>query len=202
MTIDQDKLRDALDTASCRSHRGNVMPKPVSPQLVHLYELNSRPKSRSAVVPLGENDQPPGQTPRRHTPTRNIMSTAIIIVFAIMCLTAGALLANAAWGRDMTGLTAQLSPSQREWVRNLTDNDGSGCCDDADGIDPVWRMSESSESGYEVMVDGKWLEVEKRALITKPNKIGVARAWKGRRWNEQTQKSETFIRCFVPGAGG
>lgn len=94
-------------------------------------------------------------------------------------------------GRDSTNLSQSLSPDVQEWVRSLRGAHNISCCDDADGIDPVW---ETHENGYRVMFRGDWLSVEGDALLTMPNRLGVARAWIGIKAD-----GKPYVRCFIPG---
>lgn len=93
--------------------------------------------------------------------------------------------------RDTTGLSAQLSQEQKDWVRGLRGPDGISCCDDADGIDPVWRIENDR---YVVHYKGQDLIVDPKNVLTVPNKIGVARAWV---W--VGLDGNPYIRCFLPG---
>ncbi len=94
-------------------------------------------------------------------------------------------------GRDTTNLSRTLSPDVQDWVRGLRGANNILCCDDADGIDPVWDMQ---TSGYRVQFRGDWLRVEPDALLNIPNRLGVARAWIG-----FTADSKPYVRCFIPG---
>ena len=110
------------------------------------------------------------------------MLLAILFVLALLTAPASA--------RDTTGLSAQLSPELQEWTRGLKGKNGIGCCDDADGVDPVWDIKDGK---YRVYHDGKWLVVDDGALLKISNRLGVARAWIGFR------DGESFVRCFLPG---
>ena len=92
---------------------------------------------------------------------------------------------------DTTGLSERLTQEQRDWVRELRAGNGMSCCDDADGIDPEWDIAAGE---YRVRYGGRWLAVPPHALLTQPNRIGVARAWIGH------GEGETFVRCFLPGS--
>src|SRR3974390_1440852 len=96
---------------------------------------------------------------------------------AAIALIAGIVaLAFPAMGRDTTNLSQTLSSDVQEWVRGLRGANNISCCDDADGIDPVW---ETHANGYRVHYQGDWLRVEPDALLSIPNRLGVARAWIG-----------------------
>ena len=106
---------------------------------------------------------------------------------------AAMLAACVAQARDTTGLSDTLSPDQQEWVRSLHSGNSVPCCDNADGIDPEWDTLGTSGTRYRVRYQGQWLDVDASALLTLPNKIGVARAWMGYR------DGNPFVRCFLPG---
>jgi len=97
--------------------------------------------------------------------------------------------------RDTTNLSSTLSPDVGEWVRGLR-NKGSNvqCCDDADGVDPVWDTLGTGETPYRVRYGGRWFGVSRDALITEKNRLGVARAWMGR-----DAVGNPYVRCFLPG---
>jgi hypothetical protein len=91
---------------------------------------------------------------------------------------------------DRTGLSDRLTQEQRDWVHDLRAGNGVSCCDDADGIDPEWDILGGD---YRVRYGGQWLTVAPHALLTQPNRLGVARAWIAH------GEGETFVRCFLPG---
>lgn len=109
---------------------------------------------------------------------------------AVIVLLVIAILSSVAFARDTTGLSDSLTQDQREWVKGLRDKGGTPCCDDADGIDPVWEIKDGQ---YRVFWEQRWLVVSKDALLTQPNKIGVARAWMA------YGDGEMYVRCFLPG---
>jgi hypothetical protein len=95
------------------------------------------------------------------------------------------------YARDTTGLSEKLSPELSDWVRGLKGKHGIGCCDDSDGIDPVWDIAGDR---YRVFHSGRWLVVDDDALLKMPNRLGVARAWIG-----GLSTGAPFVRCFLPG---
>ena len=120
----------------------------------------------------------------------NARTTAIVVarmagIAALMALSLPAL------GRDTTNFGQTLSPDVQEWVRGLRGVNNISCCDDADGIDPVW---ETHGTGYRVQFHGDWLRVEPDALLSIPNRLGVARAWIG-----YSADGRPYVRCFIPG---
>jgi hypothetical protein len=137
-----------------------------------------------------------------HTPRKWIYKTrnsragsSRVLLFAIAVasfgLVAFSLLApDLSRAIDTTGLSERLTQEQRDWVRELRAGNGASCCDDADGIDPEWDILGGE---YRVRYGGRWLVVAPHALLTQPNRIGVARAWIAH------GEGETFVRCFLPG---
>jgi hypothetical protein len=115
----------------------------------------------------------------------------MIVRLAVAAAVGALLLPFSAPARDTTGLSQTLSAEMNEWVRGLHSPGGAWCCDDADGIDPVW---ETSGDGYRVKFQGEWLTVQPTALISTPNRLGVARAWIG-----FTADTKPYVRCFLPG---
>ena len=118
----------------------------------------------------------------------NIFLGAVTIAMVVVALV---LVMRAAPARDTTGLTDRLSQDQQEWVKGLHSPAGMWCCSNADGIDPEWDMT---SDGYRVRYQSEWLPVAPGALITAPNRIGVARAWIG-----FTSDAKPYVRCFLPG---
>ncbi len=87
------------------------------------------------------------------------------------------------------GQYAGTPPDIRDWFHGLRNKDGSGCCDSSDGVrleDAEWGVEEGS---YYVIVKGIKMIVPPSAVLTGPNKVGVAVVWifQGR------------ITCFIPG---
>lgn len=119
------------------------------------------------------------------------MAGASRVAVIVGCMVGALALSLPATGRDTTNLGQTLSPDVQEWVRGLRGANNIFCCDDADGIDPVW---ETHGNGYRVQFHGDWLQVEPDALLTVPNRLGVARAWIGYR-----PDGKPFVRCFIPG---
>ena len=59
------------------------------------------------------------------------------------------------------------------------------------------RMWIGIRGKYRVRLDSQWIEVPPDALVTAPNKFGLAVVWPYKDYEGRTQ-----IRCFIPGAGG
>lgn len=76
------------------------------------------------------------------------------------------------------------------WFDSLKSGKGP-CCSDADGFavsDPDW---ESIGDRYRVKLNGVWYDVPEDAVITQPNRAGVAMVW--------PMTDGVTIRCFLPG---
>jgi len=97
------------------------------------------------------------------------------------------------------GQYSSVDPATRAWVKSLTDQDGNGCCDTADGF-PA-EVDWDTESGqYRVRIDGIWYAVPDKAIITKPNRLGYAVVWYYPEYKDGVPTPH--IRCFIAGAGG
>ena len=62
---------------------------------------------------------------------------------------------------------------------------------------PRLGLARDLDGKYRVWLDGQWIEVPPDALVTVPNKFGLAVVWPYKDYEGRTQ-----IRCFIPGAGG
>jgi hypothetical protein len=94
---------------------------------------------------------------------------------------------------DTDGHGSTFSQSQRDWVKNLKNQQKVPCCDDADGFEPPdWGHTEAG--GYWVTVDGEKLDVPETSVIT-PNLLGEARVW-------VAPTHPKYVRCFLPGFEG
>jgi hypothetical protein len=70
------------------------------------------------------------------------------------------------------------------------------CCAFADGAslqDVDW---DTQVGHYRVRIQGEWIVVPDAAVVTEPNRFGLAVVWPYRDRDGTTQ-----IRCFMPGAG-
>ena len=83
----------------------------------------------------------------------------------------------------------------KQWFDQLASGKGL-CCSLADGRSIDDPDIDTSGDHYKVRVDGVWYVVPDDALITEPNKYGKAVVWPAKDLN-----GETYIRCFLPGAG-
>jgi hypothetical protein len=96
--------------------------------------------------------------------------------------------------RDPEGKYAK-SPL-KQWFDSLASRRGL-CCSVADGVSVADVDWDTKDGKYRVRLDGQWIEVPPEALVTVPNKFGLAVVWPYKDYESKTQ-----IRCFIPGAGG
>lgn len=117
----------------------------------------------------------------------------LIAVIVAGLLAFGCALCRPAYARDH-GQYAGTDPEIRAWVKGLTDKDGNGCCDQADGY-PAEAVWDTDTGRYRVRIDGTWHDVPDQAVIEKPNRLGYAVVWYYR------DGEAPHIRCFLPGGG-
>jgi len=96
--------------------------------------------------------------------------------------------------RDLDGKYANSPLNQ--WFDSLASRRGP-CCSVADGQSVEDVDWDTNDGKYRVRLDGQWIEVPPDALVTVPNKFGLAVVWPYKDYESRTQ-----IRCFIPGAGG
>lgn len=88
----------------------------------------------------------------------------------------------------------------KTWFDSLKSGRGP-CCSDADGSavsDPDW---DTIGNHYRVKIEGVWYEVPDDAVVTEPNRVGVAMVWPVRNYNYgMSPVLSVTIRCFMPGA--
>jgi hypothetical protein len=154
--------------------------------------MSSHPRWTCGSGGDADRTRRPAFVPRRASRAARAARTAVIVAAVAGPLVVAALSCAPGIGfaRDTTGLSDTLNQEQRDWVRGLRAANGASCCDDADGIDPVWDIEDGR---YRVRYGTQWLVVSPEALLTQPNRIGVARAWLAHGDNE------VFVRCFLPG---
>ena len=81
------------------------------------------------------------------------------------------------------------------WVDQLASGKGL-CCSFADGAtvkDVDWDIRNGH---FVVRLNRQWIEVPENAIVTVPNRAGVAIVWP-----YKDAEGATQIRCFLPGAG-
>jgi len=96
--------------------------------------------------------------------------------------------------RDLDGKYANAPLKQ--WFDSLASRRGP-CCSVADGQSVEDVDWDAKDGKYRVRLDGQWIEVPPDALVTVPNKFGLAVVWLYKDYEGRTQ-----IRCFIPGAAG
>jgi hypothetical protein len=88
----------------------------------------------------------------------------------------------------------QNKPELDSWYRSLQSGKGP-CCggpsEDATHLDELqWR---SKGDGYEVFIEGHWIDVPPAAIVPVPNKDGRALVWL------YYLMGDPVVRCFIPG---
>jgi hypothetical protein len=96
--------------------------------------------------------------------------------------------------RDLDGKYA--SSPLKQWFDSLASRRGL-CCSFADGQSVEDVDWDTKDGKYRVRLDGQMIEVPPDALVSVPNKFGLAVVWLYKDYEGRTQ-----IRCFIPGAGG
>jgi hypothetical protein len=121
---------------------------------------------------------------------------ALLAYLGIICCAALPLLLfpGLAFPRDLDG-KYENSPLKR-WFESLASRRGF-CCSFADGQSVEDVDWETKDGKYRVRLDSQWIEVPPDALVTAPNKFGLAVVWPYKDYEGRTQ-----VRCFIPGAGG
>ena len=83
----------------------------------------------------------------------------------------------------------------KPWFDHLASGKGL-CCSFADGFSVQDVDWDTQDGHYRVRVYGQWLVVPDDAVVTEPNRFGLAVVWP---YNDRY--GNTQIRCFTPGAG-
>ena len=96
--------------------------------------------------------------------------------------------------RDLDGKYA--NSLLKQWFDSLASRRGP-CCSVADGESVEDVDWDTKDGKYRVRLDGQMIEVPPDALVSLPNKFGLAVVWLYKDYEGRTQ-----IRCFIPGAGG
>ncbi len=115
--------------------------------------------------------------------------------------------------RDPGGKYAQANPELHEWFEGLRSGKGP-CCADADGNvvkDADWEAVNDPakpDVHYKVRIPNtakvgdpiEWVDVKDEAVVTVPNKYGLAVVWPYNGYDKD-MGSTVIVRCFMPGAG-
>jgi hypothetical protein len=119
-----------------------------------------------------------------------------LVVFLLATILIAALAFSDAYPRDQTGQHA--NSTLKGWFDKLSSGNGL-CCSDADGnvvLDADWDTANPMRDGhYRVRIDGEWVDVPDRAVITAPNLFGRTMVWPT--WSGGV----VSVRCFLPGPG-
>lgn len=101
-------------------------------------------------------------------------------------------------------------PDRADWYRSLRSPGGGPCCDGDEAqhiADVDWDTTcENNNFGesrchYRVFLHNQWTDVPAQSVVDGPNRDGSALVWEVPTYNGNTLFS-TYIRCFMPGAGG
>jgi len=119
-----------------------------------------------------------------------ILGVAIVLMWALLAQ-------RAALAHDAGGKYAQSE--LHEWFNGLRSKSNFPCCSFADGqtvIDADWDIIGGENAHYRVRIEGQWFDVPDEAVVTVPNRLGLAVVWPVVYVN-----GETHVRCFMPGSG-
>jgi len=114
------------------------------------------------------------------------------VIFILACILALVFLVSSLIGQAQAH--DQNKPELDSWYRSLQSGKGP-CCggpsEDATHLDELqWR---SKRDGYEVFIEGEWIEVPPQAIVPVPNKDGRALVWL------YHFDGKPVVRCFMPG---
>jgi hypothetical protein len=153
----------------------------------------------TSLVRRPEPHHPSAPQPR--TREDRIVSRFLDIRFRLLMIALILSLATAADApaRD-NGQHPDHDPAIKEWVQQLTDKTGQGCCATADGH-PAEYDWDTEGNHYKVRIEGEWYDVPPEALVEEPNRLGYATVWYWWDWSLDGKKTH-HIRCFLPGPGG
>jgi hypothetical protein len=122
--------------------------------------------------------------------------TKRLVLFVLFALSSSALARN-------TGQIAADDPN-RDWFSRAKVH---ACCDLRDGKFVDFRFNESTPSGFQIALEGQWIDVPVtavRALDGERNPYLQALAWYGKMAHVDGEAVTPAwdIRCFIVGAGG
>ena len=171
-------------------------------------EQNKQLQGFNPEAPMddGRNDWPFHDAPEpEDSPAFWRMGASIVLVvsFAFIAM-ALVLFACSARAHDYR------HPENQQWYQSLRSGDNTPCCDGQEAnhiADMDWDTTcDQNNFGernchYRVFLHNKWWDVPARAVVDGANLDGSALVWEvpTRKDNEVMS---TFIRCFLPGAGG
>ena len=116
---------------------------------------------------------------------------ASLAYLGIICCAALSLLffPGLAFPRDLDG-KYENSPLKR-WFDSLASRRGF-CCSFADGQSVEDVDWDTKDGKYRVRLDSQWIEVPPDALVTAPNKFGLAVVWLYKDYEGRTQSGALF----------
>lgn len=74
------------------------------------------------------------------------------------------------------GQYRDIDPALCQWIEELKDKTGQGCCETADGH-PAEYEWDTAGNRYKVRIEGEWYVVPAEAVVEGPNKLGFATVW-------------------------
>jgi len=96
-------------------------------------------------------------------------------------------------------------PELKQWFMGLHNSNGMPCCDGEDAAhveDADWdTQCTDGKCHYRVRLEDHWYVVSDDAVVTGPNKSGMALVWAVRYGGLPGSDSAYGIRCFMPGSG-
>ena len=156
----------------------------------------------------GRNDWPPDPDPYlpydRLPWFFKIGSSIVLVVGFVFIAMAFILFACSARAHDYK------HPEKQQWYESLKSADKSPCCDGKEAshiADMDWDTQCAPNNfgeafcHYRVFLYNRWWDVPARAVVDGPNRDGSALVWEVPT-KKDNEVISTFIRCFMPGAGG
>ena len=123
-----------------------------------------------------------------------ILPRIITVFLVVIALGSCAIMIWPAFPRDHGG--GHATDPLHAWFDQLASGKGL-CCSFADGVSVQDVDWDTREGRYRVRLHGEWILVPDNALVTEPNRAGVAIVWPYLDSDGMTQ-----IRCFLPGTEG
>lgn len=147
----------------------------------------------------------PDPDPGRHNELWGIGTSIVLVFSSLLVVMAIILFACSARAHDYK------HPENQQWYESLrSSGDNTPCCDGAEAnhiADMDWDTTcEQNNFGetnchYRVFLHNRWWDVPARAVVDGANRDGSALVWE-LPTPRDGEVISTFIRCFMPGAGG
>jgi hypothetical protein len=151
------------------------------------------------IILVRQRQDPP--TPQEQARQDRVVSMLLNVRLRLLMI---AFLLSVAAAADTSardnGQYRDVDPAIKEWVQQLTDKTGQGCCATADGH-PAEYEWDIEGNCYKVRIEDVWYVVPPEAVIEEPNRLGYATVWYWWEWSGDGKKTH-HIRCFLPGPGG